>query len=200
MNRKLCFFLFCPLLLILAGCEKRTTTAPLASNSSGAQIQACGLITKEEVQAVQGSAVNEVKSSVNTEGAFRVAQCFYTAAESNKSVSLSVTTNNPDNPAKRSPKDFWRDTFDRSNAEGKKEKSESLRDEPRGTEEEEKSTPPKEIDGLGDEAYWTGNRVGGALYVLKKDVFIRISVGGPDNEETRINKSKALADKAISRL
>ena len=190
----------CFLLLIFAGCERHVIATPPAGSASSPQFNACSLITKEEVQAAQGSAVNEVKSSVNTEGAFRVSQCFYTAAESNKSVSLSVTTNNPDNPTKRSPKDFWRDTFDRSNAEGKKEKSESLRNEPRGTEEEEKSTPPKEIDGLGDEAYWTGNRVGGALYVLKRDAFIRISVGGSDNEETRINKSKTLAEKALSRL
>jgi len=44
--------------------------------------------------------------------------------------------------------------------------------------------------------------VGGTLYVLKKekDVFMRISVGGADNEETKINKSKALAQKAIERL
>jgi hypothetical protein len=35
---------------------------------------------------------------------------------------------------------------------------------------------------------------------LKKDVFIRVSVGGPDNEETKISKSKALAQKALQRL
>src|SRR4029079_5255634 len=134
---------------IFVGCERHVITTPPAGSASSPQFNACSLISREEVQAVQRSAVSEVKSSVNTEGAFRVSQCFYTAAESNKSVSLSVTTSNPDNPAKRSPKDFWRDTFDRSNTERKKEKSESVRDELRGIEEEEKSTPPKEIDGLG---------------------------------------------------
>jgi len=54
--------------------------------------------------------------------------------------------------------------------------------------------------GIGDEAFWTGNRVGGVLYVLKKDVFIRVSLGGSDTPETRINKSKALAEKALGRL
>ena len=44
------------------------------------------------------------------------------------------------------------------------------------------------------------NRFGGALYVLKKDSLIRISVGGLENEETKINKSKALAQKALQRL
>ena len=67
---------------------------------------------------------------------------------------------------------------------------------------EEEHAPPKKISGVGDEAFWFGSRVGGALYVLKgeKDLFIRISVGGADNEETKINKSKALAQKALKRL
>jgi hypothetical protein len=42
--------------------------------------------------------------------------------------------------------------------------------------------------------------MGGALYVLKNDVFIRVSVGGPDSEEIKINHCKALAGKALSRL
>jgi len=42
--------------------------------------------------------------------------------------------------------------------------------------------------------------MGGALYILKDDTFIRISVGGPDKEETKIDKSKALAEKALRHL
>ena len=68
-----------------------------------------------------------------------------------------------------------------------------------GGEELERKIPPKKIDGVGDEAYWSGNRFGGALYVLTKDVIIRVSVGGPNNEQTKIDKSKALAQKAIDR-
>ena len=60
--------------------------------------------------------------------------------------------------------------------------------------------PPKKIGGIGEEAFWSGGRFGGALYVLKGDLFIRISVGGPDNEETKIEKSKTLAQKALDRL
>ena len=43
-------------------------------------------------------------------------------------------------------------------------------------------------------------RFGGALYVLKEDIFIRVSVDRPDEEETKIKKSKALAGKALWRL
>ena len=60
--------------------------------------------------------------------------------------------------------------------------------------------PPKKIDGLGDEAFWVSNRFGGVLYVLKGDAFISIGVGGTDDEETKLKKSKALAEKALERL
>jgi hypothetical protein len=131
-------------------------------------------------------------------------QCFFTAAEFSKSVSLSVTQSDPASAVKRSAKEFWEETFGRydkeeKEREGDKEKKESLRDQ-KGKGEEGESVPPKKINGVGDEAYWIGSRVGGALYVLKKNAFVRISVGGPDKEDTRIEKSKALAQKAIERL
>ena len=56
------------------------------------------------------------------------------------------------------------------------------------------------IDGLGDEAFWTGTRVGGALYVLKGNCYIRISVGGAGSPEQKIEKSKTLAADVLKRL
>jgi hypothetical protein len=38
------------------------------------------------------------------------------------------------------------------------------------------------------------------LYVLKGDAFIFINLGGADSEETKLEKSKALAQKALQRL
>ena len=66
--------------------------------------------------------------------------------------------------------------------------------------EKEKGPPPKKIASLGDEAYWASNRFGGTLYVLKGDAFISIGIGGTDDEETKLKKSKALAQKALQRL
>jgi hypothetical protein len=199
----------CLLFFLVTGC-KRTTgkhavlqaeqkTSPIR-NSNTPGIDACGLLTKEEIQAVQGSAVVDTKSSENPEGEFRMSQCYYAAAEPNRSVSLTLTQ-----PNAREPKDYWRETFGHFNGEekeraGDKEKKESIRELARAKGEEEEGPPPRKVDGVGDEAYWTGNRVGGALYVLKNNVFIRISVGGPDDNETKLKKSKALAEKAISRL
>lgn len=112
------------------------------------------------------------------------------------SVSLALTQPDPTKSGK-SPLDYWRQTFSHPNDEGKTEKD---LDKPRTKEEERESTPPREISGVGDAAYWVGNAVGGALYVLKNDVFIRVSVGGGDKEQVKIDKSKALAEKALERL
>jgi hypothetical protein len=49
-------------------------------------------------------------------------------------------------------------------------------------------------------AFWASNRFGGVLYVLKGDAFISISLGGTDKEEAKLEKSKALAQKALPRL
>jgi hypothetical protein len=199
-------WLFCWLALGASGCSKHTPVqAPTSERNAPANIDACALISKEEVEAIVGSPIKETKSTGRSNGAFRVAQCFYTAAEFSKSVSLTVNQRDPASAAGRSPKDFWKETFGRYTGEEKereedKEKKESRREQTRGEAEEKESVPPKKIDGIGDEAYWISNRFGGVLYVLKKDAFILISVGGPDNEETKLNKSKALAQKALERL
>lgn len=202
--------LLCFVLLPFLGCEKRATNqlsnspkAPPAKNQSApAQFDVCGLIKKEEIEAIQGSPITEMKSSTRSTGGLRITQCFYTAAEFSKSISLSVTQSDPDSAARQSPRDFWKGIFGRYEGEAKeyegdKEKQESLREKSGG---EERSIPPKKIDGIGEAAYWTGAGVSGVLNVLKNDVLIRLSVGGADDEETKINKLKAVAEKALSRL
>ncbi len=60
--------------------------------------------------------------------------------------------------------------------------------------------PPERIEGIGDEAFWAGNEKIGAFYVLKGSCYIRVSVGGGDDKQTRIKKSRDLADLALKRL
>jgi hypothetical protein len=185
----LCLF-FC-----LVGCKRRpteTSELPLPQTS----IDACTLLKGDEIEAVQGSPVKESKSSANANSGLRVAQCFYSAAEFSKSVVINVTQRDREHPTARTANEFWNTTF----GEGARENRE--RESEHEEEKEEKASSPKKIEGLGDEAYWTGARFGGALYVLKreKDAFIRISVGGGDTEESKIEKSKALARKALGRL
>jgi hypothetical protein len=183
--------------LAFAGCRR-----PAADSSTAAEtkkIEACELIQKEEIEAIQGSPVKDTTSSSVSDQGMRASQCFYTTTEANRSVSLMLTQADPDSPKKA--KDFWEATFGRREVDEKESgrgKGQTERKKISG--EEEESVPPKKIGGVGDEAFWVGSRVGGALYVLKKDTFIRISVGGPENEKARIDKSKKLAEKALERL
>ena len=201
MRRNVLVLLFCSLVVGFPGCKRRETPKPVPRISGGsnhAQIDVCGLITKQEIEAIQGSPIKETKSSALSDAAFRVSQCFYTATEFSKSVSLAVIERDLARPATTSPRDFWNERFGRYSGdekEGDKDKEESERNE-----EKEESVPPKKIDGIGDEAFWASNRFGGVLYVLKSDAFISVSVGGPDSEQIKIDKSKALAQKALQRL
>src|SRR4029077_20541459 len=200
--------LSCSLIAVSAGCKKNEATQRLSSarqESNRTEFDVCALITKQEVEAIQRSPIKETKSSVRSDAGFRVFQCFYTAEDFSKSVSLAVTQRDPTSSGERSVKDFWNETLGRAADEekensGDKEARESSREYARSQGEEKVFIPPKKIDGIGDDAFWSPNPVGGAIYVLKKDVFIRISVGGRDNEDGKLDKSRALAQKVIDRL
>ena len=191
----------CSLPLALSGCDKlkgpeSVTGADQESNQ--ARTEVCGLLTKEEIEGIQGSPIKETKSSTRSDAAFRVSQCFYTATEFSKSVSLAVMQRDQGRSSTSSPKDFWKERFDHYSGEEKER--DKVKEETERKEEKEESVPPKRIDGIGDEAFWASNRFGGVLYVLKRDVFISISLGGTDDEDTKIKKSKTLAQKALQRL
>jgi hypothetical protein len=207
-----------PLLLLLvvcAGCKKsRETRLQVSSpaqpkalqrtSPAEQKIDACTLITKEEVGAVQSTTISDTKSSGGPGGNYLITQCYYAAIGPNLSVSLAVTQRDPRSSSPPSPREQWEQTFGHFDNEKKREATEEEKKKEtkgRGREdEEERMRPPKKIERVGEEAFWTGSRFGGALYVLKGDVFIRVSVGGPDNEETKIEKSKTLAQKALNRL
>jgi hypothetical protein len=197
MNRY--FLVAITILLALTSCRKpKTADKPVKQPD----IDACSLITKEEVKAIQGSPVTDMKGNVQSDGKFRYAQCFYTSDPFNKSVSLAVTQADSASATLRDPKEFWTQTFGRY--EGEKHEREGDEEEKGKSlatnEQEGRGRPPLKVEGLGDDAFWSAGRVGGAIYVLKGHVFIRISVGGPDTEEVRLDKTKQLAAKALPRL
>ena len=169
--------------MLLGGCTKR--------GGVSATRDACSLVSKEEIESVQAAPVNETKRSEHLDGVFLVSQCSYTAKEFSKSVSLALKRSDPKQGSARSPKDFWKEKFDPYQDEEPKTKS---------GDEKEQGSAPKQIGGLGDQAFWVPNRFGGVLYVLKGDVFISIGIGGTDDEDTKLKKSKALAQKALKRL
>src|SRR5437762_7929883 len=183
MRRLLFVCLITSVLAIVGGCKARRGAAIIHD--------ACSLLTKEEVGSVQGPPVNETKSSEHSDGVFLVSQCFYTAAEFSKSVTLALVQSDQKQGSARSPKDFWKEKFDPYENEQPQIHSGG---------EKEKGPAPKKITGLGDEAYWVSNRFGGTLYVLKGDAFISIGLGGTDDEDTKLKKSQVLAQKALQRL
>src|SRR5919204_5855176 len=196
-------------LMIVSGGRHTFAQATEKEKSPAATFDPCRLIENKEVESVQGSPIKESKSSERSDGDFRASQCFYTAAEFSRSVTLGVYQKHPTDPTKRTPIDFWKHTFARFEKDepGKKEKA-GEKEEKAGEKEteikpgrdEEEGAPPRKIAGLGDEAFWVPNRFGGVLYVLKGDAFMSISLGGTDSEEVKIDKAKKLAGKALRRL
>ena len=163
-----------------------------ADSTPEKKLDACALLTKQEIETVQGSPITETKTTDQSGQGFRVSQCYFGAEQTSKSVSLVVTQSDPDQPVKRTPKDYWRDTFAKHAVRTERDRE--------SEEREPESATPEKIEGLGDDAYWLGNRVGGALYAIKNKAFIRLSLGGPDDQKTKIDKSKTLARKALDRL
>jgi hypothetical protein len=182
------------LLLALASCGRGTTTQT--------KLEACDLISAEEIKAVQDSPLKETKPSERSESGFRVSQCVYITEDSSKTVVVTVWQRDPTDQTQRSPRDFWKERFDPYRGvkhEGEQGEAEKTSEPQPGEESERKTTTPLTIEHLGDEAYWIGGLSRG-LYVLKKDVFIRIGAGGQIAEDLRIKNSKLLARKALERL
>jgi hypothetical protein len=189
-----------------AGAPSPSTAAPPNAPLSANAKDACALLTSDDVKDVQGEEVKEAKPSQRSDSSFAIAQCFYTTPTFTKSISLEVTQAMPGSHT--SPREFWKENFARAAEAGEhdrdrdkdKDKDKNKPSAPRGEEDEEKGPPPQRIAGVGDEAYWVNSRVNGALYVLKGDRFIRISLGGTDTDAVRQKKAKTLAQKALNRL
>jgi len=169
------------------------TPSSAAADGAGAKPQgACALLTSDEIKAVQGEAVREMKPSERPDPQFNVALCFYQMPTFNKSVSLEVTRKGA---GPRSVREVWKEQFAR--AEGARQ-AKSERRKQAG--KPEGSAPARRVEGVGDEAYWVGTSFNGTIYAFKKDALVRISIGGPDKEEDRLRKLTALAQKALARL
>jgi hypothetical protein len=180
-----------------------------SSTASGkGNIDACSLLTSSEIQSIQGEPLKHAKSSSRAADGFVVSQCYFTLTTSTNSISL-VVTRRAEGPGARDPKQFWKEIFpggkdsrqarekDRDKDTGK----DTGKDRDKGREKEQgESAPAQKIEHVGDQAFWTGSPVGGALYVLKGNALIRVSTGGSAEQLTEINKSKALAQIILKHL
>jgi len=171
--------------------NSRVNAASDGANKTGA----CGLLSSSDIQSVQGEAVVDTKLSTTSEGGLNISQCFFTLPTFVNSISLSVTKRGGGKDA-RDPKAVWKETFGEEGRDRDKKK------EGRSTEaeDEERAGSRQRVPGLGQEAFWMGGRVGGALYVLKGDSFFRISIGGYGDQASKLTKSKALAGKILNKI
>ena len=200
MKNKLAGSLLCLLLACALGrAEGPTHHASQADDpAKKSKIDPCSLLTSAEVAAVQGEPVEQTKPSNQPGTGLLMLQCLFLTATPTKSVSLAIAA-----PSAMSPRAFWRKQFHTGRDAAKEKDSARAEKKPvaeRKEQEEEESTQPRAIAGLGDEAYWVGGPIAGALYVLKGNTFLRISVGGIREESARIEKSKALARVALKRM
>ena len=175
-------------LLILCSCLLPFNTSARSPQKTEIKPDPCALLTEAEIEGVQGEKVTDTTRSEPERRLFAVSQCFYTLATFSKSISLEVTRKDPGRTSAPSPRDHWKQIFHASSERAAREPG------------EEEAGPVQPVPDVGDEAFWTSSGMGGALYVLKGDAYLRISLGGPDDPEVRLEKSKALARKALARI
>lgn len=143
----------------------------------------CGLLSDTEVRAIQGHAPVQKIPSEQPSSSFRFTQCFYRTPEFTNSVSVALGIPLDTDGKRAGPRQYWQAQFHPQVKPGKKKKE-----------------PPKPVAGLGEQAFWVGDPMTGALYVLKGEVFLRLSVGGPPEQAEKIKRSRALALYALKRL
>lgn len=152
-----------------------------ASSPAGGVLNPCLLISQDEAAAALGGAVKagELKGAANPLGQ---SICFYNGQGENavRFVQISlVATQNMNSNLRESGYTAAKLFKDSKKLLGK----------------------PKEISGLGDEAFWGGSglKAGAGLHVLGKDAYLNISVAS-GQDKRNLEAAKELAEKALERL
>jgi hypothetical protein len=145
----------------------------------------CRLLSDAKVRVVQGQAPAQKVPSEQPAGSFRFMQCFYQTPDFTSSVSVALGVPLGTDSKRSGPREYWQKQFH------------AKASAPAGRKKKE---PPKPVASLGDEAFWVGDPVTGALYVLKGDVFLRLSVGGTRDPAQNMKRARALASHALKRL
>lgn len=149
---------------------------------------ACELLSERDVRRVQGEAFQSTKLTQSSDRGLEISQCFYALPSFSKSVSIDIM--------RGKAVDFWHQHF----AAIRDEEEEEREHEQAKEKAAEPESEARAIRGVGDAAVWSGNRMAGALYVLRGDTVLRVSVGGPGTAEDKIARSKKLAARALKRL
>ena len=183
----------------LAGCSKRDTTGSSAEATAErlddaaaepqaptgtAAIDACKLLSNEEIVSIQGEAPARTQLVGESSGQLTVSQCNFLLPAGSNSMAVRVVERGT-GPNARAPKDVWQETFhgpplDAANARYARK--------------------PQKVDGVGEEAFWLGNAKSGGLHVLTGNRYIRVSVGGQEEIPAKIEKCSKLSQLVLPRL
>lgn len=142
---------------------------------SGRAPNACQVLSARDVAAVQGTRPKSTKLKETGDRKMQVSQCFFALPRLSDSVSVDLIRGDT--------RTFWKKHFGEIRAARHEREPQSLR-----------------VDGVGDQAVWSGNRLAGALYVMKGETIVRVSVGGNLPQEQKIERAKKLAMRALRRL
>jgi hypothetical protein len=190
-------FLFCTASVVVStplACGAQSSAAKQKDAKASRRLDPCKLLTSAEVGSVQGEAVVETKLAPERSGQLLMSQCVYKTATPSKSVSVALAAPDPTKSPALTPRQFWRQQF-HPPAASKEQKEVKL---PKNDDEE--GSEAQRMSGVGEEAYWIGNPITGALYVLHGEEFVRVNVGGIRLQNDRKEKSTTLARKIVSCL
>jgi len=187
-----------------------SATTPEANN--GTNIAACRALSNDEILAVQGETVRETKGNLSTNEGLAVSHCVYLLPTYSKSLSVDIMRAVSFNSGENALEKFWDKRFGgNEKQEGRDEERERAAEKARAAltsngqrrgelEEEEMGSQLHPVAGVGDEAFWVGSGVKGALYVRKDDAVLVLSIGGAEAESSRIKKTTLLAQHALKHI
>lgn len=208
------------------GAKTQATPTPVPQQSPAQSPQqqsaTCRMLSSEDVREVQGEAPRDAQGSEHLAGGLSMSQCFYRLPTFSKSINVELIRTAEGSSAD-ALKQFWRQRFHpdavearererERKEEGEREHERELKREresgqvregghkEKEKEGEEEESRPQRVAGLGEEAYWSGNQITGALSVLGRNAVVRISVGGPEGQDEKLKKASALARKLLKQL
>lgn len=178
----------------LSACSEKPAPAPAPDQAQTepqppapavSPINACALLTGEEIEAILGEAVQEQTPSAKIETGVANAQCFFKLPTFTKSISVSVTQGS--GPGPHAPRAFWKTAFSDQKVQPPERADGRIK------------LAPERVEGLGEEAFWTGGPAGG-LYVLKGETVLFIGIGSSGDEATRRVNVRRIAEIIVKRL
>ena len=129
-----------------------------ASSSDKGPIDACKLLTGEEITSIQSDTLKNATLSPPGSDAFITSQCFYATTNFVNSVSLKVTQQSS-NAGAENIREFWKERFGGAGSNEREREKERGKERDRDKkakvteeEEEEQRAPPERVNGIGDEA------------------------------------------------